>query len=97
TSKEKLVKQTKAKEDRLEEKIEKKLCESLLRVLNKSLQQWTAQLNRSSLIEINFSSKKFKKFRTSMTQETLRLRALILRVAKEEGWNITAKNQNQPL
>ncbi|CAG8737109.1 11244_t:CDS:2, partial [Racocetra persica] len=50
-------------ENRLEEKIEEKLGESLARVLDKSLQQWSAQLNRSSSGETHFPSKKFKKTR----------------------------------
>ncbi|CAG8574600.1 1770_t:CDS:2 [Gigaspora rosea] len=49
--------------DRLEEKIDEKLGESLSQVLDKSLQQWLAQLNKSSPVEAHFPSKKFKKSR----------------------------------
>ncbi|CAG8573926.1 2487_t:CDS:2, partial [Scutellospora calospora] len=101
----------------MENKLEEKLGESLSRVLDKSLQQWTTKMNGVNAIETNFPKKIFKRSRdqyeydavcdtgtllqkaiqedskekVAEVQERLRLRAFILRVAEEEGWNIAVK------
>ncbi|CAG8468822.1 8585_t:CDS:2, partial [Cetraspora pellucida] len=72
------------RENKLEEKIEEKLSESLSRVLDRSLQQWTAKINGAS-------NKKDSREKVVEVQERLRLRAFILRVAEEEGWNVAVK------
>ncbi|CAG8749967.1 22696_t:CDS:2, partial [Cetraspora pellucida] len=107
-------------ESRLEQKIEEKLGDSLPKILDRSLQQWSAKLNKpgwTGAVEASFPRKSFKKSqdqheynaiqdagtllekviqegsmeKTAEVQELLRLRAFVLRVAEEEGWNVAAK------
>ncbi|CAG8443787.1 19397_t:CDS:2 [Gigaspora rosea] len=71
---------------KLEERIDKKLTTSLSRILDRSLQQWTAKVNGVSAIESSFPKKKFKKARDQYEYDSLcDIGALLQKAIQEDS------------
>ncbi|CAG8564080.1 41013_t:CDS:10 [Gigaspora margarita] len=71
-------------ENRLEEKIDEKLTALLSRVLDRSLQQWTAKVNGVSAIKTSFPKKKFKRTRDQYEYDSVCDTGALLQKAIQE-------------